>query len=88
MHFDAEFYVAVGFLIFVLFLGYQGVHKQLTKALDDRAGRVANELGQAKKLHDEAAALLELVQAQGGSGRSRGGRDRGAGQARGRIDGP
>ncbi len=59
MHFDAEFYVAVGFLIFVLILAYQGVHTKLTKALDDRAHRVANELAQAKKLHDEAAAVLD-----------------------------
>jgi F-type H+-transporting ATPase subunit b len=58
MHFDAEFYVALGFIIFVLLLAYLGVHKQLTKALDDRSRKVADELAQAKKLHDEAGAVL------------------------------
>jgi F-type H+-transporting ATPase subunit b len=59
MHFDAEFYVALGFIILVLVLAYLGVHKRLTGALDDRARRVADELAQAKRLHDEAAAVLD-----------------------------
>ncbi len=59
MHFDAEFYVALGFVIFVLGLGYLGVHKTLIAALDGRSQKIAGELAQAKKLHDEAAALFE-----------------------------
>ena len=59
MHFDAEFFVALGFVLFVLLLAYLGVHKRLTKALDDRAARVGHELAEAKKLHDEAAAVLD-----------------------------
>ena len=67
MHFDAEFYVAIGFLIFMALLGYLGVHKQLTKALDDRAHRVADELAQAKKLHDEAGVLLDTFKRKAAS---------------------
>ena len=59
MHLDAEFWVALGFIVFVVFLAYLGVHKRLPEALDDRARRVASELAQAKKLHDEAAAVLD-----------------------------
>ncbi|HEX4765291.1 MAG TPA: ATP F0F1 synthase subunit B [Lichenihabitans sp.] len=59
MHFDAEFYVAVGFLIFILLLGYLGVHKTLTAALDSRATRIRAELAEAKRLRDEAAEVLD-----------------------------
>lgn len=55
---DAEFWVAVAFVIFVAGLGYLGVHRMLTKALDDRAGRIKAELDEARKLKDEAAKLL------------------------------
>ncbi len=64
MHLDAEFYVAVGFLIFVLGLGYLGVHRRLTTALDDRANRVSAELGEAKRLRDEADAVLRSYKAK------------------------
>ncbi len=37
MQLDAEFYVAVGFFIFVLLLGYLGVRKILNAAFDTRA---------------------------------------------------
>ena len=57
--FDAEFYVALGFVIFVLFLGYMGVHRTVIEALDSRTRKVAGELAQAKTLHDEAASILE-----------------------------
>ena len=56
---DAEFWVALGFVIFVSFLVYLGVHGKLADALDDRARRVADELASAKRLHDEAAAVLD-----------------------------
>ena len=56
---DAEFWVALGFVIFVIILGYMGVHGRIANALDDRARKVADELAQAKRLHDEAAAVLD-----------------------------
>jgi F-type H+-transporting ATPase subunit b len=54
-----EIWVAVGFLIFVGLLLYLGVHKSLATALDNRAGRIANELDEARRLRDEAQSLVE-----------------------------
>jgi len=55
---EAEFWVALGFLVFLGLLGYLGVHRQLAKSLDDRAARIKAELDEARKLKEEAAALL------------------------------
>ena len=59
---DAEFWVAVAFVIFVAGLGYLGVHKMVAKSLDDRADRIKAELDEARRLKDEAAALLAEYQ--------------------------
>lgn len=56
---DAEFWVALGFVVFVVFLLYLGVHGKIAITLDDRARKVADELAQAKRLHDEAASVLD-----------------------------
>ena len=56
---NAEFWVALGFVVFVALLAYLGIHGKLGEALDARARKVADELAQAKRLHDEAAAVLE-----------------------------
>jgi F-type H+-transporting ATPase subunit b len=58
MFFEAEFWVAVGFFVFFGLLGYLGVHRMLAKSLDDRAARIKAELDEARKLKDDAAALL------------------------------
>ena len=55
---EAEFWVALGFFAFVGLMGYVGVHRKLAKALDDRAARIKAELGEARKLRDDAAQLL------------------------------
>jgi F-type H+-transporting ATPase subunit b len=55
---EAETWVAVAFVIFVGVLVYFGVHKLLVNALDQRAGRIRGELDEARRLKDEAAALL------------------------------
>lgn len=55
---EAEFWVALGFFVFLGLLGYLGVHRKLAKSLDDRATRIKAELDEARKLKDEAAALL------------------------------
>ncbi|MEP7029320.1 MAG: ATP F0F1 synthase subunit B, partial [Pseudolabrys sp.] len=57
-----ENWVAVAFVIFIGVLGYFGVHKMIAKSLDDRAGRIAAELDEARKLRDEAAKLLAEYQ--------------------------
>ena len=58
MEFDAEFFVALGFVLFAILLGYMGVHKQITAALDGHASLIAKELAEARRLRDEAAAVL------------------------------
>jgi F-type H+-transporting ATPase subunit b len=55
---EAEFWVALGFFVFLGLLGYLGVHRKLAKSLDDRATRIKAELDEARKLKDEAAQLL------------------------------
>ncbi len=59
---NPETWVAVAFVIFVGLLGYLGVHRQLTKALDSRAERIKSELDEARRLKDEAMALLQEYQ--------------------------
>ncbi len=62
MHFDAEFFVAVAFVIFVGVLGYVGVHRTLLSSLDKRRERIKSELDEARRLRDEAANLLAEYQ--------------------------
>lgn len=58
MLYDPEFWVAVAFVIFVLGLGYLGVHKTLASALDQRGERIKADLDEAAKLKNEAMALV------------------------------
>ena len=59
---DAEFWVAVAFVLFVAGMGYLGVHKMVAKSLDERADKIKAELDEARKLKDEAALLLAEYQ--------------------------
>jgi len=56
--FNPEFWVGVAFLGFIALLMYYKVPGLISKALDDRASTVRKELEEARKLRDEAAALL------------------------------
>jgi F-type H+-transporting ATPase subunit b len=58
MEFGAEFYVLVGFIVFLCLLGYLGVHRIVLSALDARGQAIADELAEAAKLRAEATALL------------------------------
>ncbi|MCX5497486.1 F0F1 ATP synthase subunit B [Kaistia dalseonensis] len=58
MEYDATFYALVGLILFFVLLGYLGVHKMLGKALDGRASAIAKELDEAKRLREEAGAVL------------------------------
>jgi F-type H+-transporting ATPase subunit b len=58
MDYDAEFFVLLGFLVFVGVLIYFGVPRMVLKALDARGEAIAAELGQAAKLRQEATSLL------------------------------
>jgi F-type H+-transporting ATPase subunit b len=56
--FNEEFFVALGFAIFIALLGYLGVHRKINAALDLRADRIKGELAEAERLRAEAEALL------------------------------
>ena len=60
--FEAEFWVAVAFVIFVGVLGYFGTHKLLLKSIDERRERIKAELDDARRLKAEAEALLATYQ--------------------------
>lgn len=62
--FEAEFWVAVAFVVFIGILIYVGVPKMLIGALDDRAKRVQNELDEARRLKEEAQKLLAEYKAK------------------------
>lgn len=53
-----EFWVAVAFVILMVVFIYVGVPGVVTKALDHRADRIKAELDDARRLKDEAAALV------------------------------
>ena len=56
--FEAEFWVAVAFFIFVAFLGYIGAHRMILASLDGRRDRIKAELDEARRLREEAQKLL------------------------------
>jgi len=63
---EAEFWVAMGFIVFVGVLIYVGAPRTIGKALDDRTDRIKAELEEARKLKEEAAALLAEYQRKRG----------------------
>src|SRR3954466_9218375 len=56
--FEAEFWVAAAFVLFLGVLAYFRVHKTLVDGLDQRTARIKAELDEARRLKDEAHALL------------------------------
>lgn len=58
MMLNDAFFVALGFFLFVALLGYLGVHKTIGKSLDERGQKIQAELDEAKRLREEAAAVL------------------------------
>jgi F-type H+-transporting ATPase subunit b len=61
---DAEFFVALGFVLFVMLLGYLGVHTKLAAALDGRIDKIKEELAEASRLRAEAQALMQSFAAK------------------------
>ena len=61
---DAEFFVALGFVLFVMVLGYLGVHRTLGSALDGRIEKIKEELAEASRLRAEAQALMQSFAAK------------------------
>lgn len=56
--FDATFFVAVSFFLFVGFVIWIGLPRSLLNSLDERSLGIQKELSEAKKLHEEAQSLL------------------------------
>ncbi len=54
----AEFFVLLGFLVFVYVAFHFGAHKMVLNGLDARGKAIADELAQAARLRQEAQALL------------------------------
>jgi F-type H+-transporting ATPase subunit b len=59
---DAEFWVAIAFVLFVCVLGYFGVHKLILSSVDQRRDRIKADLDEARRLKEEAQALLAEYQ--------------------------
>jgi F-type H+-transporting ATPase subunit b len=55
---EAENWVAIAFLCFLGLLVYLGAHRKIIEGIDRRQGRIKSELEQARRLRDEAQALL------------------------------
>lgn len=55
---SAEFWVLVSFLVFVGIVMYLRVPGKIGKALDDRADKIRKELDEARRLREEAQAVL------------------------------
>jgi F-type H+-transporting ATPase subunit b len=60
--FEAEFWVAVAFVLFIVVMGKFGVHRLMVKGIDDRRERIKAELEEARRLKAEAQALLAQYQ--------------------------
>ncbi len=53
-----ELWVLVSFALFVALLVYYKIPTKIVKALDDRADRIRSELAEARRLREEAEAIL------------------------------
>ena len=61
---EAEFWVAVAFVLLMGIFVYVGVPRSVTQALDHRRDRIKAELDDARRLRDEAAKLLAEYKAR------------------------
>lgn len=55
---NTEFWVAMAFIAFMAILGYYGIHKWIANSLDARSQAIRREIEDARKLREEAQALL------------------------------
>ena len=62
--FQAEFWVAVAFLLLMGVFGYFGVHRTILQALDHRRDRIKKELDDARRLKEEATKLVAEYRAR------------------------
>ena len=62
---ETENWVALGFLCFLALLAYLGAHKKVFDAIDQRQARIKSELDDARRLREEAQALLAEFERKG-----------------------
>lgn len=62
---ETELWVALAFVLFLALLVYLGAHRRITGALDERQARIKAELDEARRLRDEAQALLAEFERKG-----------------------
>jgi F-type H+-transporting ATPase subunit b len=55
---ETENWVAIAFLCFLGLLAYLGAHRKMIDAIDRRQARIKSELEQARRLREDAQALL------------------------------
>ena len=55
---DSRFWVAIPVVLFLALVIYKGALKSLTASLDERADKIKAELDEARRLREEAQALL------------------------------
>jgi F-type H+-transporting ATPase subunit b len=60
--YEAEFWVAVAFVIFLALIWRAGAHRSVLASLDARRDRIRAELDEALRLKQEAQAVLEQYQ--------------------------
>lgn len=59
---DATFWALIALIIFLGIVAYMKVPGMMAKSLDERAGRIRNELDEARRLREEAQQLLAEYQ--------------------------
>ncbi len=62
---ETENWVALAFLCFIGLLVYLGAHRKVFEALDQRRNRIKSELDEARRLREEAQALLAEFERKG-----------------------
>ncbi len=61
---EAEFWVAIAFVLMLAIFGYFGVHRTIAAALDNRSARIRKELDDARRLKEEAQSLVAEYRAR------------------------
>ncbi len=59
---DATFWATAALIVFIALIMYLKVPAMITKSLDDRADKIRTDLDEARKLREEAQALLAEYQ--------------------------
>jgi F-type H+-transporting ATPase subunit b len=60
--FEAEFWVGVAFVIFLILIWHAGAHRSVASGLDEHSKRASKDLDEARRLKEEAKALLAEYQ--------------------------